>query len=480
MSATKGAPVILRYEKESERQKFVAAFANAFEILACADDQEALSCLASQSAASPALVVFSSEAQLITCSEIMNEASKAGCFRILITEKIALDNIIQLLDDRVIDRCYTQPWDENRLRADLFTATMAVDPRHWPEPLSTEKRQPLVLIVDDETAATRYLGKHLLRLQDQFGVRCAASADEALNILHQEGDQIAVMMTDQRMPGMKGVQLINELRQSFPYITRILTSAYGELDVALGAVNQGRIYRYEKKPWNAVNLLPVLEGAIAEHFRLRSHGETLRCEASSAFDAIRQQRRAAILNALATPAPGAIGPAEIIGRFLSDLETVTTLNPGIAHHRAVADSELDRRLIRELRDHVFVYRAPEQGSRSLQGHQVPSAIADALDILLAASGLTTRRLKVNEADGLLNIASEPENPFRMYSHALSPLAGISNPLIQQQAALLALYLWADHSGGQIHLTGAQHSFALTLSLPVAAIDAAIEQDGPRT
>lgn len=470
------APVILRYEHASDRDEFQTIFGDAFELIFCRTDVEAKEHLDRDPHTPAALVMIQPSLPDLNGSTLLADASKAGCLRVLISDQIALDDIIHLLDERIIDRCYPRPWDEHRLRADLFTATMGVDSRDWPEPAAfsepsaTQQERPLVLIVDDETAATKYLSKQLLRMQDQFGIRCAASAEEALDILRDEGDRIAVMMTDQRMPGMKGDQLIAELRQSFPYITRILTSAYGELDVALGAVNQGRIFDYEKKPWNAANLQPVLEDAIAQHFRLKAGAASRRTQTSSAFQSARERRRTRLMEALAEPSPQALAPAEVIDRFLSALESVHTLNPGKAHLRALELPELDQALIRGLRVEVTSLTSVQDGSRQIKGHEIPGAVHEALTALLAASALTTRSLEITESGGELCIASVKDQPLRMYSHLLSPLTGVSNPLLEQQGALLALFIWADQLGGQLEINGGQHCFGLNLTLPCRRLE----------
>lgn len=468
MSADKGAPVILRYENEAEREEFLAAFAKSFHIISCCKDQQAIAAIINHPGNPPALVLCSSRPDSACRSELLHKASGAGCFRILISGQVSLDDIIQLLDDQVIDRCYGQPWEPDRLRSDLFLATMSVEERRWPTPTGSDSSQPLVLIVDDETTATKYLSRQLLRLQDRFGVRCAASADEALGILRCEGSRIAVMMTDQRMPGMKGAELINELRQSFPYVTRILTSAYGELDVALGAVNQGRIYRYEKKPWSAPQLLPVLDDAIARHYRLLAASEALLDSAGHAFDVTRQQRISNLRDALSDPAPHSLGPAPVIGRFLADLGRIQTISPGKAHHRGPSASDLDKSLIHNLRREMSSFASDGQGFELVQGHSLPGEIAQALDILLAASGLTRESLCITTSEKALHIASGQGAQLRMYRHLLSPLTEIPKPLIRQQAALLELYLRADRLNGEIHLTGGRQCFSLVLSIPVTA------------
>ncbi len=466
MSVAKANTVLLRYELEEHREAFVRDFAQTFTIICHRSDEEAIASLAEGQAAPDALVFITENAEQVVGSELLRRASAdSRCFRMVISDRISLDQIIHLLDDRVIDRCYTMPWDSNLIRADLFAATMALHDATISTPATSPDNRPLVLIVDDEQSATKYLSKQLMRMQDRFDIRCAASAGEALTILRQEGDRVAALMTDQRMPGMKGLQLINEMRHSFPYTTRILTSAYGELDVALGAVNQGRIFRYQKKPWHAASLLPVLEDAIARHRTLRQKAEQSQLALDARFRDTREQRKEALIKALAEPAPGAVAAQDLIRRFLADMESVSTLPPGASHFRADHPAALDAELARGLRAELARYLDLFSTDVTADGSQPPEAIQPALDVLLAASGLGRESLTTEQGDGTRTLGLKPGKALHMYSHVLSPLAGVSSQLLKQQGALLAIYLWCAKAGGKLSLQGGQQRFTLVLSLP---------------
>src|SRR5262249_8204029 len=77
---------------------------------------------------------------------------------------------------------------------------------------------------------------------------------------HQE--EIAVLMTDQRMPGEKGTWLLEKARQLRPRIVRILATAYADMDAAIAAVNTGAIYKYITKPWDPPQLETTLKRAL--------------------------------------------------------------------------------------------------------------------------------------------------------------------------------------------------------------------------
>jgi len=85
---------------------------------------------------------------------------------------------------------------------------------------------------------------------DDFRVLTANNAQDGLKLLQNHADEIGLLLTDQRMPGEKGVWLLEHARQLRPRILRILVTAYSDFDAAIAAVNTGAIYKYVSKPWD--------------------------------------------------------------------------------------------------------------------------------------------------------------------------------------------------------------------------------------
>lgn len=112
-----------------------------------------------------------------------------------------------------------------------------------------------ILFVDDEEQALKYFAK---TYEKDFRVLTAPSVPDAQTIINREGDRIGVVITDQRMPGKTGVDLLGELRRTHASIIRILTTAYSDIDSAIDAVNSGAIYKYIVKPWNLRDLRGIL------------------------------------------------------------------------------------------------------------------------------------------------------------------------------------------------------------------------------
>jgi putative nucleotidyltransferase with HDIG domain len=121
-----------------------------------------------------------------------------------------------------------------------------------------------VLFVDDETNILKAL-QRLLR-HEPMRVLCASRAHEALDLLEREPAQVVV--TDQRMPEMSGVDLLSAIRERHRDVVRMMLTGYTEMNVAVDAINRGEIFRLITKPWNDEELKATLRQAF-DHFDLK-------------------------------------------------------------------------------------------------------------------------------------------------------------------------------------------------------------------
>ena len=128
-----------------------------------------------------------------------------------------------------------------------------------------------VLYVDDEE---RSLTNFTRAFEGQFRILTATTAQQGLKMLEEHGDEIGLLMTDQRMPGEKGVWLLERARQLRPRIIRILVTAYADMDAAIAAVNSGAIYKYVSKPWDPPQLELTLKRGL-EFFIVQSERDQL-------------------------------------------------------------------------------------------------------------------------------------------------------------------------------------------------------------
>lgn len=187
-----------------------------------------------------------------------------------------------------------------------------------------------MLFVDDEEKARKYFA---LAMASDFNVRTAGSAAEALDILGQHAGQIAIIVSDQRMPGKSGVELLKTVREYYPHIVRLLTTAYTDLDDAIEAINRGEILRYIQKPWDINTLKAELKQAM-NYFQLRNERDSLLEEKLSVRQRMVQIDRITQLLLIAEAMPSLRFAAHAVRRYL-ELVTNTSLASGAS---APADS----------------------------------------------------------------------------------------------------------------------------------------------
>ncbi len=158
-----------------------------------------------------------------------------------------------------------------------------------------EYRQYPILFVDDERFA---LETFEAQFRDDFTIYTASNGNEALEILRDK--EMGVMLTDQRMPGLTGVELLTQIKDLRPSTVRILITAYSDMDVVIEAINAGNVYRYVTKPYNEDELRATVRQAIETYYLVR---ERDRLEAEK-IATLKRMERANRLSAVGTLAAG--------------------------------------------------------------------------------------------------------------------------------------------------------------------------------
>jgi diguanylate cyclase (GGDEF)-like protein/PAS domain S-box-containing protein len=128
-----------------------------------------------------------------------------------------------------------------------------------PSFMGRRSRQPTLLLVDDEANIIAAL-RRLLRSEGWL-LLSANSAEQALHLMARH--EIDVILSDQRMPGMTGVELLRRARQLYPETIRLVLSGYTELRSVTDAINEGAIYKFLAKPWDDEQLRAHLREAFA-------------------------------------------------------------------------------------------------------------------------------------------------------------------------------------------------------------------------
>lgn len=116
-----------------------------------------------------------------------------------------------------------------------------------------------VLLVDDEPQALKWFARSF---GDEFDVRTAGSVRQALELLDRQGHEVAVLLTDYRMPERDGVALLAEVRERHPQVSRLLMSAYADKDVAMAAINLGHVGKILEKPLDEPTTRRALREAL--------------------------------------------------------------------------------------------------------------------------------------------------------------------------------------------------------------------------
>lgn len=136
-----------------------------------------------------------------------------------------------------------------------------------------------LLVIDDEPDVCDSVHDLLRR---EFRVLKAHGAQEGLRLMQEE--EVHIIMTDQRMPTVTGVELLAKVKARKPQAVRMLFTGYSDLDSIIAAINQGHIFQFLKKPWQPEELQEAVRSAAAEYDRLVADAE----EADRLREALRE------------------------------------------------------------------------------------------------------------------------------------------------------------------------------------------------
>jgi CheY-like chemotaxis protein len=129
-------------------------------------------------------------------------------------------------------------------------------------PLRTDsENERVLLLVDDESNVISAL-KRILR-RDGYRILSAGGAQEGLELLAKH--PVGVILSDQRMPGMTGIEFLSKVKVMYPNIVRMVLSGYTEVSTMTEAINRGAIYKFLTKPWEDAPLRATIKEAFLRH-----------------------------------------------------------------------------------------------------------------------------------------------------------------------------------------------------------------------
>ncbi len=154
-----------------------------------------------------------------------------------------------------------------------------------------DKHRDLLLFVDDEEQALKYF---TLAFAKDHEVLTASNADQAWALIEQHAGRLALVISDQRMPGRSGVELLTATKERCPRAVRLLTTAYSDLSSAIDAVNHGAIFSYVTKPWKIEELRMTIRQALQFH-HLQCERDALLADKLSVFQQLLLADRTRVL-----------------------------------------------------------------------------------------------------------------------------------------------------------------------------------------
>ena len=187
-----------------------------------------------------------------------------------------------------------------------------------------------ILYVDDEERSLKNFERGF---KDTFRIFTASNAEDGLRLLEAHADEIGVIMSDQRMPGMKGVQFLEKARQLRPKMIRILATAFSDLDAAIASVNTGAIYKYITKPWEGHELEHTLKRSL-EFFMVQHERDQLLREKMSVLHKMVITDRVLSLGVLAA------GLGHHVRNAMTAVRTFLDLAPEMLHRESLDLNQL--------------------------------------------------------------------------------------------------------------------------------------------
>ena len=244
-----------------------------------------------------------------------------------------------------------------------------------------------IMIVDDEPANLRLLERLFRR---DYHVITASSGEEALQLLNQH--DVALLITDQRMPSMTGIELLKRTVSLRPHMVRIILTGYTDVSALVEAINCGHVYKYVAKPWENQELRMTVERALEHYETNRSRHEL---EQANRRLSLRLQEMTsglvrAIADALAAKDEYVYGHAQRVSGYASAIARQMDLSTEAAEQISLAaflhdigkigtpDSLLLKPTAFTEEEHCIIKLHSERGARMLSGVPEMTDVAEAI------------------------------------------------------------------------------------------------------
>ncbi len=293
-----------------------------------------------------------------------------------------------------------------------------------------------ILFVDDEANTRKYFRR---LFGEKFRILEAEDGVQALTVFRQHANEIGIIVTDQRMPNETGVGFLSKIADDYPDIIKILSTAYSDIDAAIGSINHGGIFRYMTKPWDIPQLEVTLRRAV-EFFTVRRERDALLGAKMQAMGNVLLSSRLASF-ALAPVCAGikCDRGAEAIASFVQT---------GVAGRRTGSDGD-------------SALRSPDWARLHTRQVALASALEKQLPAALAGGELAakiTMLAKALEAAGANGITSNPNGATTRLTSASDPTPLLLDALLgrsdesevaEKSVLALAAFMAVYDAGGVV-------------------------------
>lgn len=227
--------------------------------------------------------------------------------------------------------------------------------------------KPQLLVVDDESANLQKLRRTFIQ---DFEVFAARTGEEAIRLLHERA--FRAIITDQRMPGLSGVDLLRESLRYSPEAVRVILTGYTDLNDLMSAINEGHVHRYITKPWDPFSLRQTVLQDI-ELWELKRENEFLNGQLQVAAEVQKMLFPRALPTVQGLEYAGVCRPARTVGGdyydFLQLQENRLTVAVGDISGKGVSAALLMANLQGLLRSLAPIHQAaPEELAAALNRH----------------------------------------------------------------------------------------------------------------
>ncbi|UKO99462.1 response regulator [Nostoc sp. UHCC 0870] len=288
--------------------------------------------------------------------------------------------------------------------------------------------KPKILVVDDEPDNLDLLYRTFYR---DYKVLRATSGPAALDLLAQEGE-VAVIISDQRMPIMSGTEFLSLTATQYPDIIRIILTGYTDVEDLVEAINAGKVFKYVTKPWEAEELKAVVRQALDTHNVLKARTREL----------TRTLRQESLLNSVTNTIRSALDYRQILQAIVDTVGHM--LEVDVCLLRPFQDEQLV--------DEGFIYQktASEQAQTQLRNEKTAAPINHpSPPPLLAQTLWETREVQViNDVvddERIYGDTSELQNRAKAFE-AANISSSLVVPLLWQQQLMAVLALHQCHQG----------------------------------